>query len=113
MDTTGGDQVTDADTTAAIEALEYRVRLRDEAIRDGKDYPDAGPFALEFMTALRGQGWRHTEAKIFGVPKPAAPGTLPPLKPETSDLLADLHADMEARAARDRAAKEAAREDVA
>ena len=99
--------MTDAETTAAIDALEYRVKARDKAIRDGEDYPDAGPFALEFMTKLRAQGWRPTPAKVFTPPKPAAPGTLPPLKPETAGLLADLKADMEARAARDRAAKEA------
>ena len=99
--------MTDAETTAAIEALEYRVKARDEAIRDGGDYPDAGPFALEFMTVLRGQGWRLTEAKRMPLPKPTAPGPVAPLKPETTDLLADLRADMGARAARDRAAKEA------
>ena len=99
--------MTDAETAAAIEALEYRVKLRDQAIRDGEEYPDAGPFALEYLTALRGQGWRPTPAKVFPVPKAAQPGTLPPLKPETVGLLADLHADMEARASRDRAAKEA------
>lgn|GEM_PF-3955413 len=49
--------MTDADTAAAIEALEYRVKARDKAIRDGEDYPDAGPFALEVLTALRDAGW--------------------------------------------------------
>ena len=54
--------MTDAETTAAIEALTYRVKPRDEAIREGRDYPDAEPFALEFLTKLRAQGWRPTEA---------------------------------------------------
>ena len=99
--------MTDTETTAAIDALVYRVKIRDKAIRDGEDYPDAEPFALEYLTALRGQGWRPTPAKVFPVPKAAQPGTLPPLKPETVGLLADLHADMEARAAAAREAKEA------
>ena len=105
MDPAGGDQVTDNETTTAIEALEYRVKLRDQAIRDGEDYPDAGPFALEFLTALRGQGWRPTEAKAVGLPMHAAPV---PDSPPRDELLASLRADMDARAARDRAAKEGA-----
>ena len=105
--------MTDNETSAAIDALVYRVKARDKAIRDGEDYPDAEPFALEFLTALRGQGWRPTEAKVFPVPKGAAPGSVPPLKPETADLREALRADMEARAARDRAAKESARQDGA
>ena len=99
--------MTDSDTTAAVEALAHRVKVRDQAIRDGEDCPDAEPFALEFVTALRGQGWRPTAAKVYAAPKPAAPGSVPPLKPETAGMLQELRADMEARAARDRAAKEA------
>ena len=105
--------MTDSETTAAIESLAHRIRERDAAIRDGQDYADPDVFAADYLTAMRGHGWRPTEARAFGLPKPALPGTLPPLKPETVDLLADLHADMEARAARDRAAKEAARIDGA
>lgn len=55
--------MTDADTTAAIEALAHRMRTRDAAMNDGDDYADADVFALEFITALRGQGWRLTAAK--------------------------------------------------
>jgi hypothetical protein len=82
--------MTDAETSAAIEALVHRVKLRDQAIRDGEDHPDAEPFALEFLTALRGQGWRPTPAKVYAAPKAAEPGSVPPLKPETADLLRDL-----------------------
>jgi hypothetical protein len=105
--------MTDAETSAAIEALVHRVKLRDQAIRAGEDCPDAEPFALEFLTALRGRGWRPTPARVYAAPKAAEPGSAPPLRPETADLLRDLHADMEARAARDRAAKEAPREEGA
>ena len=86
----------DRETNAAIDALEYRLKLRDEAVRDGLDYPDAGPFALEFLTALRGQGWRPTPARASALPKHAR-----------DEILRDLRTDMEARAAAARAAKEA------
>ena len=97
--------MTDAETTAAIGALAHRVKARDQAIRDGEDYPDAEPFALEFLAALRGRGWRPTPAKAIAPPVHAPAGTAD--KPR-SELLSDLRADMEARAARDRAAKEGA-----
>lgn len=97
--------MTDAETAAAIEALAYRLRQRDAAMNDGEDYADPEVFAREYLTAMRGYGWRHTEAKVFTAPKPA-PAEVPSLKPETADLRASLRADMEARAARDRAAKE-------
>ena len=62
--------MTDAETSDVIAALMYRVKARDEAIRDGRDYPDAEPFALKFMTVLalarleahRGEGIRPAEA---------------------------------------------------
>ena len=98
--------MTDAETTAAIEALTYRVKLRDEAIREGRDYPDAEPFALKFLTKLRGQGWRPTEARAK--PEPHEPGAGTPQSPEVAELLATARADMEARAAAARAAKESA-----
>lgn len=97
--------MTDAETTAAVEALAHRVKARDAAIRDGEDYPDAEVVALEFMTALRGRGWRPTPARATAPPQHAPPGTATAPRGET---LAALRADMEARAARDRAAKEAA-----
>jgi len=95
--------MTDNETTAAIEAMAYRVRSRDEAIRDGEDFADADVFALEFITALRGQGWRPTAAKAASLPMHAPAGTAD--KPR-SELIGDLRADMEARAAAARAAKE-------
>jgi len=57
--------MTDADTTAAIEALAFRLRNnRDE---------DPDVFALEFITALRGHGWRPTPAKATAPPLHAPP----------------------------------------
>jgi hypothetical protein len=48
----------DEATRAAVAALAYRVRERDVA-----DEPvDAELFAVEFMNAMRGHGWRPTEA---------------------------------------------------
>ena len=88
--------MTDAETVAAIEALVYRVKSRDKAIRDGEDYPDAEPFALEFFTALRGQGWRPTPAKTAAPPLHA-----PPVADKRSrdEELAVVRAEMAARAA--------------
>jgi hypothetical protein len=67
--------MTDADTQAAIDALAHRLRKRDEAIRDGAEYADADPFSLEFITALRAQGWRVTPAKVYQLPQRADGGT--------------------------------------
>lgn len=97
--------MTDADTQAAIDALAFRFRTRDAAVRDGADETeDADLAALEFITALRGHGWRPTPAKAVAPPPhaPAGTATVP-----RDELLADLRADMEARAAASRAAKEA------
>jgi hypothetical protein len=95
--------MTDSDTTAAIDALAYRIRERDAAIRDGQDFADADVFALEYLTALRGQGWRPTAAKSAALPMHAPAGIAD--KPR-SEMLAELRADMEARAAAAKAAKE-------
>jgi len=95
--------VTDKETAAAESALAHRVRLRDIAIHDGEDHSDPEVFAAEFVTALRGYGWRPTPARTSALPLHAPAGTAD--KPR-SEVLADLRADMEARAARDRAAKE-------
>lgn len=96
--------MTDQETSAAVEALAHRLRNRDAAMNDGEDFPDAEPFALEFLTALRGQGWRPTAAKAVALPMHAAPV---PDRPPRNELLAGLRADMDARAAAARAAKEA------
>jgi hypothetical protein len=88
--------MTDADTTAAVEALAYRLRERDVAMRDGAGHADAEVFAREFVTALRGRGWRPTEARVLPAWKPAAgvSGGEPP-----RDLLDGLRADLDAKAA--------------
>ncbi|MGW4663222.1 hypothetical protein [Streptosporangium sandarakinum] len=49
----------DEETRTAVAALTARVRNRDAA----EDRQPAELFALEFMTALRGQGWRPTPAR--------------------------------------------------
>jgi hypothetical protein len=87
--------MTDADTTAAVEALAYRLRERDVAMRDGAGHADAEVFAREFVTALRGRGWRPTEARVLPAWKPpAGSGAMPP-----TDLLDGLRADLDAKAA--------------
>jgi len=45
----------DSETRAAIDALVFRLKNRGDA--------DDEPFAAEFIAALRGRGWRPTEAR--------------------------------------------------
>ena len=45
----------DTETKAAINALVYRLKNREEA--------DDEPFAMEFVQAMIGRGWRPTEAR--------------------------------------------------
>jgi hypothetical protein len=63
--------MTDADTKAAVDALAYRIRERDAAIRSGDDVADADVMALEFITKFRAQGWRVTAAKVYQLPRQA------------------------------------------
>jgi hypothetical protein len=99
--------MTDADTiTAAVAALAHRIRERDEAMRDGGDYADADVFAAEFILALRTKGgWRPTAAKAVAPPPHAPAGTATVPRDET---IRSLRAEMEARAAAAKAAKEGA-----
>jgi len=46
----------DTETKAAIDALVYRLKNRD-------DGTDDEPFAMEFVQAMIGRGWRPTEAR--------------------------------------------------
>ena len=81
--------MTDPDTAAAIEALAYRLRNNQD------EDPDL--FALEFMTALRGRGWRPTEAKVLPAWKPGARGDSGlPKGEEAAELVRKAHADAEA-----------------
>ena len=89
--------MTDADTAAAIEALTHRVKLRDQAIRDGEEHPDAEPFSQEFIFAMLGYGWRVTEAKAK--PDAHADGSGTPQSPEVAELYAKARAEREAAAA--------------
>jgi hypothetical protein len=71
--------MTDAETTAAENALAYRIRERDAAMRDGaEDVADPEVFAHEFFTALRTKGgWRPTEARrvpAWNTPRSAGTG---------------------------------------
>lgn len=95
--------MTDPDTAAAVEALTHRLKVRDKALRDGEDYADAEVFASEFLTALRGHGWRITEAKVIPAWKvPAAKSDGP--SEETRALLRQALENAEAAAERIRAA---------
>lgn len=79
----------DRETSAAVEALAHRIRNRDAAILDGSDCEEIGDaevFAREFLTALRGRGWRPTAAKSGTPPLHAAP--VPDKRSRTEELAA-------------------------
>jgi hypothetical protein len=95
--------VTDV-VTAAVEALAHRIRQRDNAIHTREsDIGDAEVFALEFITALRGHGWRPTAAKTAPPPLHTAPV---PDKRSRDEELAAVRAEMAAKAAAAREAEE-------
>jgi hypothetical protein len=77
--------VTDSDRATA-EAIARK-------IREGTD-PDV--IAVEIIAVIRGRGWRPTEARAGAPPLHAAPVAD---KPPRDELLRDLRADVEARAA--------------
>lgn len=78
--------MTDPETTAAVEALAHRLRNK------GDEDPEV--FALEFMTALRGRGWRVTSAKAQ--PDAHAPGAGLPSDPNVAEMVRRTRADVEA-----------------
>jgi hypothetical protein len=61
----------DRETQAVIDALVYRLRNRE-------DGTDDEPFAMEFVQALLGRGWRPTEARRMpAIPARLGGGTAP------------------------------------
>jgi hypothetical protein len=92
----------DRETTQAVDALTHRLRNHLAAVRNGGDCEDPEVFAAEFITAMRGKGWRPTEARLHTAPPPVVPGSgaRPP-----ADLLAEARARFaEATARKDAAA---------
>jgi hypothetical protein len=91
MDPAGGGIVTDLDreTTAAVRDLASRIRNLDPEV-------DPDLFAREFMLALRGRGWRLTEArKRTWRPQPASGSGGLPTGTEAAELLRKARADAE------------------
>jgi hypothetical protein len=97
--------VTDAEASAATEALARLIRRRDTAMADGGDYADPEVFAAECVTVMRGFGWRHSEAlappKPAPAPAPAAAGSsreeqLRSLRAQLDELNAAKRAPFEA-----------------
>lgn len=77
----------DRETNAAVEALTHRLRNRDPETDDEV-------FAREYLTALRGRGWRPTEARVLPSWRPGQPGSGKP----PAGLLEELRADLAAKA---------------
>ncbi len=91
----------DRETAAAVEALARRIRTRDAAVHAADDdLADAELFAREFMLALRGRGWRPTEARRMPAwkPGPRGSGGLPKSE-EAAELVRKARADAEAASA--------------
>ena len=96
--------MTDQETAAAIKALAHRILERDAAMRDGGDFADAEVFAAEYITAMRGHGWRHLAA--LAKPK-AAPADAPTTDgSHRAEMLAPLRAHLDELNAAKRAAIE-------
>ena len=95
--------MTDAETSAATEAIARLVRNRDTAMRDGEDYADPEVFAAECVAAMRGYGWRHNEALAPPKPAPVTPGTAS----KREELLAPVRAQLDALNAATKAEREA------
>lgn len=69
--------MTDTDPRAeAIRALAYRLADRDTTPADERCPPEV--FANEFISALKGQGWRHLPA-LTTAPPPATTKPPPPV----------------------------------
>lgn len=103
--------MTDAETSAAVEALAHRLRQRDVAMRDGEDYADAEVFALEIVTMMLGHGWRPIGA--LAAPKPAPASPAHPGGSDREELLGPVRAQLAAINAEKRGVGEAWRDGAA
>lgn len=90
--------MTDPDTADAVQALTHRLKVRDQALRDGEEYADAEVFAGEFMTALRGRGWRVTNT---APPRAHEAGAGVPKRDDAVAAVAELRARLAASAMQD------------
>ena len=68
----------DREIQAAIDALVHRLRNREDT--------DDEPFAMEFVQAMIGRGWRPTEARRLAPPKPQLGGGTGPSEETRADL---------------------------
>lgn len=90
----------DRETRLAVEALAYRIRERDAAVRQGDaDLSDADVFAREFIVALLGRGLRLTPARTVSLKEQLHGGAGLPVGQEARDLLAAYRAQAAADAA--------------
>jgi hypothetical protein len=79
----------DRATREAVAALVHRLHQRDHA--SDEDRPDAEPFALEFVMAMRFRGWRPTPAQAAVSWGPLVGRGADPAK--HADVLAEARAD--------------------
>jgi hypothetical protein len=92
----------DRETKAVIDALVYRLRNREEGTDDE-------PFAMEFVQALLGRGWRPSEARRMAMfpPHSHGGGKGPPeeIRAELEAARLRMAAATEAQKAREREAE--------
>ncbi len=77
-------QAFDEATRAAIAALTHRTRERDTT--PAEERGEAEVFAVEFLIALRGQGWRLTAARPAEPWQHAGPTPAPDVYPRGAQL---------------------------
>jgi hypothetical protein len=86
----------DRESIAAVDALVYRLKNREPGTDDE-------PFAQEFITALRGRGWRPTEARTPWDFRQLPAGDGPRASEETRRQLEEARSVAAAAVARQRA----------
>jgi hypothetical protein len=96
----------DQATREAVAALAHRLRKRDAA--EPADRPDAEPFALEYVMAMRLRGWRPTPAQAaVSWPPPVGRGADPERHADELAAVREACADAAARLRSDENARPA------
>ena len=96
----------DREIQAAVEALTHRLANRDPEVDDE-------PFAMEFIQAILGRGWRPTEARRPPAWSPSTEGDSPLPQPDKPGGTAYLEARRAVEQLAERAAAQRNRGDAA
>ena len=91
----------DRESATAADALVYRLRNRGDG--DGQFATDDQLFAREYVTAMRGRGWRPTEARTPWDYRNPPHGDGPPASEETAARLEETRRSLDEIIARQHA----------